>query len=67
MHLFTIPRRTAEEHYGEHREKPFFGELVDFITSGPVVVAKISGEDAVAATRRSSADVNGLGQDQRSC
>ena len=37
-------RETAEEHYGEHRDKPFFGELVDFITSGPVVVARITGE-----------------------
>ena len=35
MKLFTIPREVAEEHYGEHREKPFFGELVDFITGGP--------------------------------
>ena len=51
MRLFTIPRPTAEEHYGEHREKPFFGELVDFITSGPVVVAKISGEDAITCWR----------------
>jgi nucleoside-diphosphate kinase len=51
MRLFTIPRQTAEEHYGEHREKPFFGELVDFITSGPVVVAKISGEDAITCWR----------------
>ena len=33
MKLFTIPREVAEEHYGEHRDKPFFGELVDFITS----------------------------------
>jgi nucleoside-diphosphate kinase len=51
MRLWTIPRETAEEHYGEHREKPFFGELVDFITSGPVVVAKITGEDAIACWR----------------
>jgi nucleoside-diphosphate kinase len=51
MRLFTIDRATAEEHYGEHREKPFFGELVDFITSGPVVVAKITGEDAIACWR----------------
>ena len=42
------PRDSREEHYGEHREKPFFGELVDFITGGPVVVARISGERAVA-------------------
>jgi nucleoside-diphosphate kinase len=48
---FTIPRDVAEEHYGEHREKPFFGELVEFITSGPVVVAKITGEDAIVCWR----------------
>src|SRR5215213_8970591 len=47
----TIDRALAEEHYGEHRDKPFFGELVGFITSGPVVVAKISGEDAITCWR----------------
>jgi len=46
MRLFTIDRALAEEHYGEHVDKPFFGELVDFITGGPVVVAKVSGEQA---------------------
>jgi nucleoside-diphosphate kinase len=51
MRLFTIDRATAEEHYGEHREKPFFGELVDFITSGPVVVARITGEQAITVWR----------------
>ena len=51
MRMFTIDRATAEEHYGEHREKPFFGELVDFITGGPVVVARISGEQAIAVWR----------------
>ncbi|MEA2521503.1 MAG: nucleoside-diphosphate kinase [Actinomycetota bacterium] len=51
MRLYTIPRDVAEEHYGEHRTKPFFGELVDFITGGPVVVAKISGEDAITCWR----------------
>jgi nucleoside-diphosphate kinase len=51
MDLRTIERATAEAHYGEHREKPFFEELVDFITSGPVVVAKITGEDAITCWR----------------
>ena len=51
MRLYTIPREVAEEHYGEHREKPFFGELVDFITGGPVVIAKITGEDAITCWR----------------
>ena len=47
----TIDRSLAEEHYGEHRDKPFFGELVGFITSGPVVVARLEGEGAIAAWR----------------
>ncbi len=51
MRLMTIDRATAERHYGEHVDKPFFGELVDFITSGPVVVARISGEQAITAWR----------------
>jgi len=51
LKLLDIPREMAEQHYGEHRERPFFGELVDFITSGPVVVARIEGEQAIASTR----------------
>ena len=51
MKLFTISRETAEVHYGEHRDKPFFGELVEFITSGPVVIARITGEDAISCWR----------------
>jgi nucleoside-diphosphate kinase len=51
MRSMTIDRALAERHYGEHVDKPFFGELVDFITSGPVVVAKITGEQAITAWR----------------
>ena len=51
MRLFTIDRSLAEHHYAEHVDKPFFGELVDFITGGPVVVAKIGGESAIDAWR----------------
>lgn len=51
MRLMAIDRSLAEEHYGEHREKPFFGELVDFITSGPVVVARLEGEGAIDVWR----------------
>jgi nucleoside-diphosphate kinase len=51
MRLMTIDRPLAEEHYGEHREKPFFGELVEFITSGPVVVARLEGEGAIDVWR----------------
>jgi nucleoside-diphosphate kinase len=51
LRMFTIDRAMAEEHYGEHREKPFFGELVDFITSGPVVAARLEGESAIEVWR----------------
>jgi nucleoside-diphosphate kinase len=51
LEMITIDRATAEEHYGEHREKPFFGELVDFITGGPVVLAKVEGPGAIAVLR----------------
>jgi nucleoside-diphosphate kinase len=51
MRLCTITRETAERHYDEHRGKPFFDELVDFITSGPVVVARITGDDAITCWR----------------
>jgi nucleoside-diphosphate kinase len=44
-HLVT-PRETAEEHYAEHTERPFFGELVDFITGGPLVALILEGQDA---------------------
>jgi nucleoside-diphosphate kinase len=47
----TIDRSLAEEHYAEHTEKPFFGELVAFITSGPVVVARLEGERAIEVLR----------------
>jgi nucleoside-diphosphate kinase len=46
-----IDRELAERHYAEHREKPFFGELVDFITSGDVIVAKVTGPEAISVLR----------------
>lgn len=51
LRMLTIDRDLAERHYGEHRDKPFFGELVEFITSGPVVVARVVGDSAVSAVR----------------
>ncbi|MGZ6545775.1 MAG: nucleoside-diphosphate kinase [Actinomycetota bacterium] len=51
MRQLTIDRSLAEQHYVEHVDKPFFGELVDFITGGPVVVARVSGESAIEAWR----------------
>jgi nucleoside-diphosphate kinase len=51
LRMMTIEPRLAEEHYAEHREKPFFAELVAFITSGPVVVARVHGEGAIEVLR----------------
>jgi nucleoside-diphosphate kinase len=51
MRMMTIEPALADEHYAEHREKPFFGELVGFITSGPVVVARLQGEGAIDVWR----------------
>jgi nucleoside-diphosphate kinase len=51
LELRTLPREVAEEHYGEHSEKPFFGPLVDFITGGPLVAAVIEGENAILGWR----------------
>ena len=52
LQMQTFSKPQAEEFYSVHRGKPFFGELVTFITSGPVVGAVLSGRDAVAAVRR---------------
>jgi nucleoside-diphosphate kinase len=51
LELRTLERATAEEHYAEHTERPFFGELVSFITSGALVAMCVSGPDAVAGMR----------------
>lgn len=51
MQLVQVPRSLAEDHYAEHKNKPFFGELVDFITSGPVLAFVLSGEHAIATVR----------------
>ena len=51
LELRTLDRATAELHYAEHKERPFFGELVEFITSGPLVALQVSGEGAIAGMR----------------
>ena len=48
----TTPRELAETHYAEHAERPFFGELVDFITSAPLVAMVLEGDEAVKAARQ---------------
>jgi nucleoside-diphosphate kinase len=51
LKLVRPSRALAEEHYGVHRDKPFFAGVVDFITSGPVVAMILEGPNAVAAAR----------------
>ena len=52
LKMLHLDRPTAERHYAVHREKPFFGELVDYITSTPIVAAVFTGEDAVTRIRK---------------
>ena len=47
-----VTEELARQHYGEHEGKPFFGELVDFITSGPLVAMVLEGESAIKAARQ---------------
>ncbi|MDF2682695.1 MAG: nucleoside-diphosphate kinase [Brevibacillus sp.] len=49
--LMTVSRELAEEHYAEHKERPFFGELVDFITSGPVFAMVWQGNNVITTAR----------------
>jgi nucleoside-diphosphate kinase len=56
--LLTVDRPLAEEHYAEHREKPFFGELVDFITSAPTLALVLEGESAIAVVRSTMGSTN---------
>src|SRR5215207_3335514 len=52
LRLLQADEAIANEHYAEHVDKPFFGELVSFITSGPLVAAVLEGHDAVTAARQ---------------
>ena len=49
--LLTASRQLGETHYAEHKEKPFYGELVEFITSGPTWALVVEGEGAIATMR----------------
>jgi nucleoside-diphosphate kinase len=52
LRYMTLDRDIAEQHYAEHQGKPFFEELVSFITSGPLVAMVLEGQDAVKAARQ---------------
>jgi nucleoside-diphosphate kinase len=56
--LVQVDRELAEEHYAEHAEKPFFGELVEFITSAPTLALALEGEGAIATVRRTMGATN---------
>ncbi|MCT4790787.1 MULTISPECIES: nucleoside-diphosphate kinase [Exiguobacterium] len=51
MKMMQVTEELAQAHYAEHTEKPFFGELVTFLTSGPVVALRVEGEDVVTVSR----------------
>jgi nucleoside-diphosphate kinase len=56
--LLIADRELGETHYAEHREKPFFGELVDFITSAPTLALVLEGEGAIATARKTIGATN---------
>jgi nucleoside-diphosphate kinase len=56
--LVRVDRALAEEHYSEHSEKPFFGELVEFITSGPTLALVLEGDGAIAVVRTTMGATN---------
>src|SRR3954454_8081247 len=56
--FLTADRSLGETHYAEHSEKPFFGELVDFITSGPTLAFVLEGEGAIATARKTIGATN---------
>jgi len=51
MKMMKIEKSLAKEHYAEHKEKPFFGDLISYITSGPVVAMVVEGKEAVSVVR----------------
>jgi nucleoside-diphosphate kinase len=56
--LLRVDRELAERHYAEHREKPFFGELVDFVTTGATLAFVLEGEGAIATARKTIGATN---------
>jgi nucleoside-diphosphate kinase len=56
--LLTVDRELAEQHYAEHAEKPFFGELVEFITSAPTIALVVEGESAIPVVRTTMGATN---------
>lgn len=63
LQLLTLDRATAESHYAEHEGKDFFAELVEFITSGPLVAMCVEGQEAIAGMRQLMGATNPLEAD----
>ena len=61
MKLMQLDGDRARQHYGEHKDKPFFGDLVTFITSGPLVAMAVEGQDVVDGCRQLIGATNPLG------
>ncbi len=59
LKLVQVTRELGEEHYGEHKGRPFFGGLIDFIIAGPVVVGVLQGNEAIAVVRSMLGATNG--------
>ena len=60
LKLLNAPRATVEEHYAEHKERPFFNSVVDYLTSGPIVAIAVQGDSAVKAIRAMMGATNPL-------
>ena len=59
LKLIQVPRDLGEQHYAEHKGRPFFDGLIDFITGGPVVVGVLQGNEAIAVVRAMLGATNG--------
>lgn len=60
LKLIAVSRELAEQHYAEHRERSFFGGLIEFITGGPVVVGVLAGPEAIAVVRGMMGKTSGI-------
>jgi nucleoside-diphosphate kinase len=60
LKLLQVDRQLGEQHYGEHKGKPFFDGLIDFITGGPVVVGILEGNEAISVVRTMLGATNGV-------
>lgn len=58
LKLMQVSKELAQQHYAEHKERPFFGDLVEFITSGPLVAMAIEGTNAIALMRKMMGSTN---------